>query len=161
MPTFIQYRFNDYRSLKAGEGRETARRLGRGQLKNRLHGARTGGFFVACVAWRFWLLSNKGGRGQRNREEIGAGATFIFLAASPLVLAHFAREFRGFAARAPGSTKPPCYAGYDCRGIATFPSPRHFPPGLPLVDFFLSCCFLAIFSPLPPLPNGEPVHWLR
>ena len=31
---------------------------------------------VACVAWRFWLgaLSNKGGRGQRNREEIGAEA---------------------------------------------------------------------------------------
>ena len=39
---------------------------------------------LACVAWRFWLLSNKGGRGQKNREEIGA----------------------------PGSTKPPCYAGY-------------------------------------------------
>ena len=33
---------------------------------------------VACVAWRFWLgaLSNKGGRGQRNREEIRAGATW-------------------------------------------------------------------------------------
>ena len=33
---------------------------------------------VACVAWRFWLgkLSNKGGRGQRNREEIGARATW-------------------------------------------------------------------------------------
>ena len=32
---------------------------------------------IACVAWRFWLgaLSNKGGRGQRNREEIGAEAT--------------------------------------------------------------------------------------
>ena len=32
---------------------------------------------IACVAWRFWLgeLSNKGGGGQRNREEIGAGAT--------------------------------------------------------------------------------------
>ena len=36
---------------------------------------------IACVAWRFWLgaLSNiggrSGGRGQRNREEIGAGAT--------------------------------------------------------------------------------------
>ena len=32
---------------------------------------------VACVAWRFWsgALSNKGGRGQRNREEIGAEAT--------------------------------------------------------------------------------------
>ena len=29
---------------------------------------------------------------------------FIFLAASPLVLARFAREIRGFAARAPGST---------------------------------------------------------
>ena len=35
-------------------------------------------FFLACVAWRFWLgaLSNKGGRGQRNREEIGAEATW-------------------------------------------------------------------------------------
>ena len=33
---------------------------------------------LACVAWRFWLgaLSNKGGRGQRNREEIGAEATW-------------------------------------------------------------------------------------
>ena len=33
---------------------------------------------LACVAWRFWLgeLSDKGGRGQRNREEIGAGAFF-------------------------------------------------------------------------------------
>ena len=32
---------------------------------------------LACVTWRFWLgaLSNKGGRGQRNRE------VFIFLAA--------------------------------------------------------------------------------
>ena len=32
---------------------------------------------VACMAWRFWLgaLSNKGGRGQRNREEIGGTAT--------------------------------------------------------------------------------------
>ena len=31
---------------------------------------------LACVAWRFWsgALSNMGGRGQRNREEIGAGA---------------------------------------------------------------------------------------
>ena len=40
-------------------------------------------------------LSNKGGRGHKNREEIGAGAIFNFLAASPLVLARFAREFRG------------------------------------------------------------------
>ena len=32
---------------------------------------------VACVAWLFCLgaLSNKGGGGQRNREEIGVGAT--------------------------------------------------------------------------------------
>ena len=37
--------------------------------------------WLAFVAWRFWLgaLSNKGGRGQRNREEIGAGATWNFL----------------------------------------------------------------------------------
>ena len=61
---------------------------------------------IACVAWRFWLgaLSNKGGRGQRNREEIGAEATFYFSRG-------FAREFRGYAAPAPRSTKPPCYAG--------------------------------------------------
>ena len=55
---------------------------------------------LGCVAWRFRLLSNKGGRGQRNCEEIRAGATekgFYFS--------------RGCAARAPGSTKPPCYAG--------------------------------------------------
>ena len=33
---------------------------------------------IACVAWRFWLgaLNNKGGQGQRYREEIGAGATW-------------------------------------------------------------------------------------
>ena len=33
---------------------------------------------LACRAWRFWLgaLSNRGGRGQRNREEIEAGATW-------------------------------------------------------------------------------------
>ena len=30
---------------------------------------------VACLAWRFWLLSNEGGRGQKNREEIEAEAT--------------------------------------------------------------------------------------
>ena len=32
---------------------------------------------VACVAWLFWLgeQSDKGRRGQRNREEIGAGVT--------------------------------------------------------------------------------------
>ena len=31
---------------------------------------------IACVAWRFWLggQSNKGGRGQRNLEEIEVGA---------------------------------------------------------------------------------------
>ena len=25
---------------------------------------------IACVAWRFWLLSNKGGRGQKNRAPL-------------------------------------------------------------------------------------------
>ena len=44
------------------------------------------GLWIACVAWRFWLLSNKGGRGQKNREEIGAGATGFSFS-------------RGFAAR--------------------------------------------------------------
>ena len=41
---------------------------------------------LACVAWRFWLgaLSNKGGRGRRNREEIGAEGFYFS---------------RGFAAR--------------------------------------------------------------
>ena len=36
-------------------------------------------YFLACLAWRFWLgaLSNKVGRGQRNREEIGAEATYF------------------------------------------------------------------------------------
>ena len=71
---------------------------------------------VACVAGRFWLgaVSNKGGRGQRNREEIGAGATYIFLAASLLVR--------------PGSTKPPRYAGYERRKIT--PTARFFKAGL-------------------------------
>ena len=55
---------------------------------------------LAYVAWRFWLgaLNNKGGRGQRNREEIG-------------------REQLGlFSSRLRRSvvlpTKPPRYAGY-------------------------------------------------
>ena len=34
---------------------------------------------VACVAWQFWLLTNKGGRGQRNREGIGAGGQLVFI----------------------------------------------------------------------------------
>ena len=53
---------------------------------------------IACVAWQFWLLRNKGGRGQRNHEEIGAGASvFIFLAAAPLVLARISRLRRSCA----------------------------------------------------------------
>ena len=45
-------------------------------------------YIVARVAWRFWLgaLNNKGRRGQRNREEIGARATY---------------SSRGFAGRCP------------------------------------------------------------
>ena len=47
---------------------------------------------------RFWLgaQSKKGGRGQRNREEIGGGGSneiFISLEASPLVREGFARDF--------------------------------------------------------------------
>ena len=35
---------------------------------------------LACVALRFWLgaLSNKGGRKQRNREEIPGGSNLFF-----------------------------------------------------------------------------------
>ena len=53
---------------------------------------------IACVAWRFWLgaLSNKGGRGQRNREEIGAEATWT----SPLHRS-FSRASRANFAAAP------------------------------------------------------------
>ena len=49
---------------------------------------------IACVAWRFWLgaLSNKGGRGQRNCEEIGAGAANF--AATPLLALRPARQNR-------------------------------------------------------------------
>ena len=43
---------------------------------------------LSTAARRFWLGAqrDKGGRGQRNREEIGTGATigFYFFAASPL-----------------------------------------------------------------------------
>ena len=48
---------------------------------------------VACVAWRFWLdtLSNKGGRGQRNREEIGAGgANSHFFSVWTIIIRQFA-----------------------------------------------------------------------
>ena len=41
-------------------------------------------------------LSNKGGLGQRNREEIGVGATYFSRG--------FAHEFRGYAAPAPHAT---------------------------------------------------------
>ena len=56
---------------------------------------------IACVAWRFWLgaLSNKGGWGQRNREEIGAGATFSrsFAARSLALRARISRLRRSCA----------------------------------------------------------------
>ena len=60
---------------------------------------------IACVAWRFWLgaLSGIGGQGQRNREEIGAGATNIFLAASPSGSRAFLRLCRSVVL----PTKPP------------------------------------------------------
>ena len=47
-----------------------------GETQHTFH-VRQAVFYLACVAWRFWLgvQSNKGVRGQRNREEIGAGAT--------------------------------------------------------------------------------------
>ena len=59
---------------------------------------------LACVAWRFWLgaLSNKGGREQRNREEIGAEATRALRARISLLRRSCAQLDK----------KPPCYAGY-------------------------------------------------
>ena len=70
---------------------------------------------VACVAWRFWLgaLNNKGGRGQRKREEIEAGATWkIFTARSSA----FLRLRRSFVLQ----TKAPCYAGYTSKRTFEF-----------------------------------------
>ena len=83
-----------------------------------------------CVVFRlptlyFWLAGKietkqvvnrmskwvEGGGSWKGHES--GQAVFIFLTTSPLVLARFAHEFRGFASRAPGSIKPPCYAGYD------------------------------------------------
>ena len=56
---------------------------------------------VACVEWRFLgAQSNKSGRGQWNREEIGEGATYAC--------------FCGFAALS--CSRPPCYAGYSNGG---------------------------------------------
>ena len=56
---------------------------------------------------------SKWGEGGGSQKPLESGqAVYIFLAASPLVLARFVHEFRGFAARVPGLTKPPCYAGY-------------------------------------------------
>ena len=62
---------------------------------------------LACVAWRFWLLSNKGGRGQKNREETGAGATEKYFSRG---FAARSRALRARISRAPGSTKPPYLA---------------------------------------------------
>ena len=71
-------------------------------------------------------LSNKGGREQRNRQEIGAGAT--------------SREFRGFATRATGTKKPPCRRRLPTMIRGLLPSPRGFPlPG----SFLLACLFCA------------------
>ena len=79
---------------------------------------------VACVAWRFWLgaLSNKGGRRQRNREEIGAGAT--------------SREFRGLATYSSArldKTALPTQATYNDPGLA---SESEGPPLFPEVSSF-------------------------
>ena len=58
--------------------------------------------WIACVAWRFWLgaLSNKGGLGQRNCEEIGVGATYFsrgFAARSRALCARISRLRRSCA----------------------------------------------------------------
>ena len=60
------------------------------------------------------MLSNKGGRGQKNREEIGAGATGFyfprgFAARSRVLRARISRLRRSCARL---DKKQPCYAGY-------------------------------------------------
>ena len=61
-----------------------------------------------------------GAREQRNRQEIGAGAT--------------SREFRGFATRATGTKKPPCRRRLPTMIRGLLQSPRGFPlPGSFLV----------------------------
>ena len=74
---------------------------------------------LACVAWRFWLgaLSNKGGLGQRNREEIGVGATYFyrgFAARSRALCARISRLRRSCA---------PCYTlRGQCQTVLPLPS---------------------------------------
>ena len=99
-----------------------------------------------CVVFRlstlyFWLAGKTETKQVVNRMSkwvegggswkghVSGQAVFFFLAASPLVLARFAREFRGYAAPAPGSTKPPCYAGYDgARQLIVVISNMHYNP---------------------------------
>ena len=59
---------------------------------------------IACVAWRFWLGRQviKAGEGRETARRLGREQLGLYFS-------------RGFAARAPDSTKPPCYAGYPVK----------------------------------------------
>ena len=69
--------------------RKKMRRLGTSQYRSRTQQEHS--MILACVAWRFWLgaLSNKRrARAEKPRGDWGGSSlVFIFLAASPLVLA--------------------------------------------------------------------------
>ena len=83
---------------------------------------------VACVAWRFWLgaLNNKGGWGQRNCKEIGAGTAWT--TASPLVRARFARVFPSPLSRAPSLTRvSPSRAVLSCAHYFQVPAMQAIP----------------------------------
>ena len=85
-----------------------------GRLKRHVKWCQLSNNAVACVAWRFWLgaLSNKGRQGQRNCEEIGAGATwFLFFSRLRRSFSRALRANFGASTLVRRPDKPPCYAG--------------------------------------------------
>ena len=59
-------------------------------------------------------------KGAAVEKATNPGRRFLFFSRLRRSFSRASREFRGYAAPAPGSTKPPCYAGYltACSGIS-------------------------------------------
>ena len=108
---------------------------------------------VACVAWRFWLgaLNNKGGWGQRNCKEIGAGTAWT--TASPLVRARFARVFPSPLSRAPSLTRvSPSRAVLSCAHYFQVPAMQ----AIPTWKSYLRRDNVHLHSPSPVFTIWEP-----
>ena len=108
---------------------------------------------VACVAWRFWLgaLNNKGGWGQRNCKEIGAGTAWT--TASPLVRARFARVFPSPLSRAPSLTRvSPSCAVLSCAHYFQVPAMQ----AIPTWKSYLRRDDVHLHSPSPVFTIWEP-----